>query len=152
MKKTGFTLLEILIVLAIVGIMSAVVVLNVNSPSYSSFMAESRKLAATLSILADEAVYTNSVVVCEPEQAGIYCQTYKNGEWKDLNIRKLVSWAWPKNFTIKQVYINGMPIKDGERIKFFANGDQPPVSLQVTNGKYNAWIDGNIYGDFEVSN
>lgn len=152
MKQKGFTLLEILIVLAIIAIMSAVVVLNVSAPTYSAFMANARKIAATLSILNDEAVYTNSVLVCKVEDDGLSCQGYKNGNWSDINISTLVSWGWPKNFSIEQVYVNSVLLKQGETIKFFATGDQQPTSLQITDGRYTTWIDGDINGNFQVNN
>ncbi|MFN8770243.1 MAG: Tfp pilus assembly protein FimT/FimU [Neisseriaceae bacterium] len=152
MKDKGFTLLEILIVLSIIAIMSSVVVLSIGAPTYSSFIANARKIASTLSILSDEAVYTNSVIVCDVDKSGLYCQAYKNGEWRDVNINNIVSWTWPKNFTVEQVYINGAPLKQGEKIKFFANGDQQPTSLQVTDGRYHTWIDGNLDGIFQVNN
>ena len=141
-----------MIVITIVAIMSAVVVLNIGAPTYSTFMANAKKIAATLNVLSDEAVYTNSVVACDVDPQWFDCQSYKNGNWKPLNLLDLVSWTWPNNYTVVQVYINGLPIKQGEQIKFFANGDQQPTSLQVTDGRYTTWIDGDINGIFQVNN
>ena len=151
-EKTGFTLLEIMIVLVIVGIMSTVLVLNIGASTYTTFMSDAKKIAATLSIISDEAVYTNSVISCKIDTNGFNCRSYKNEQWSALNINKLVSWSWPKNFTVQQVLINGVPIKENETIKFFANGDQQPTSIQVSNGKYTTWVDGDMNGIFQVNN
>lgn len=151
-RKKGFTLLEILIVLAIVGIMSAVVVLNVSSPSYATFLSNARKISATLGILSDQAAYTNSIIVCNVETNSLSCKSYKNGNWTDLNLQNIISWSWPQNLTIEQVYVNGAPLKQGEKIKFLATGDQIPMSFQVTDGRYTTWIDGDLNGNFEVNN
>jgi len=152
LKPYGFTLLEILVVLFIVSIMSAVVVLNVNAPSYANFIANARKIAATLSILSDEALYTNSVILCEVSSNGLQCRRYKNEQWTEINIAQLVSWTWPDGVTVENVYVNGVGLKDDRNIRFFASGDQQPISLQVTNGKYHTWIDGDISGVFQVNN
>ena len=148
----GFTLLEILIVLAIVAIMSSVVVLNVSAPSYAKFTADANKIAAAMGILCDQAVYTNSVIVCEVSPNALACKSYKNGNWTDLNLQNLISWAWPTNMTIEQVFINGATLKQGERLKFVATGVQAPISLQITNGRYTTWIDGDLNGNFQVNN
>jgi type II secretion system protein H len=150
--QPGFTLIEVLIVLVIIAIMSAVVVLNVNTSNYSGFIAEANKIASTLEIIADEAVYTNSVIACDVKANGFSCQSYKNGDWQVLNMSKLVSWQWPRGITIETVYLNGNPLKSGDQLRFFANGDLPPMSLQVTDGIHHAWIDGDLSGDFKVSN
>jgi type II secretion system protein H len=150
--QKGFTLLEILIVLAIVGIMSAVVVLNVGAPTYSTFISNARKIAATMNILSDQAVYTNSVIICDVNPNSLGCQSYKNGEWHDLDIRKLISWGWPGDLVIEQTYTNGIPLKQGEKIRFIPTGDQFPISLQVTNGKHYTWVDGDLNGNFQVNN
>lgn len=132
--------------------MSSVVVLNVGAPTYATFIANAKKIAATLSILSDEAVYTNSVIVCSVDSNGFKCRGYKNGQWSNLDLAKIVSWTWPKNFAVEQLYVNDVQLKDGENIRFFANGDQQPTSLQVTDGKYRTWIDGDINGVFQVNN
>jgi prepilin-type N-terminal cleavage/methylation domain-containing protein len=126
-QHQGFTLIEIMIVLVIIAIMSGVVVLNVGSTNYSGFMAEGLKIASTLEIIADEAVYTNSVIVCDVR-------------------------GWPKDMQIKTTYVNGRPLKDNEKIRFYPNGDVMPMSFQISNGIYTAWVDGNMNGIFVVNN
>lgn len=151
-QQYGFTLIEIMIVLVIIAIMSGVVVLNVSSSNYAGFTAEGVKIASELEILADEAVYTNSVIVCDVTTDGFTCQSYKNGDWSELNIRKLISWGWPRNIQIISTIINGRPIKDGEKIRFYPSGDIVPMSFQFSDGTHKAWVDGNMDGVFVVNN
>ena len=152
LQSKGFTLLEIMIVLVIIAIMAGVAVLNVTSSNYSSFMADGLKIAATLEIIADEAVYTNSVIVCDVAEDGFVCQGYKNSDWRDIDIKKLISWPWPKNLKITSIYISGRTIKDDEKIRFFPNGNIAPMSFQITDGVHNAWVDGDMNGTFQVNN
>lgn len=152
LSNSGFTLIEIIIVLVIIAVMSSVVMLNVGSSNYSGYIGNVNKIAATLGLLGDEAVYTNSVVTCSVANSGFTCQAYKNGEWNDLNLAKVASWGWPKGMAIEAVMVNGAPLKENEEIRFYPTGELSPMSFKVTNGIYHSWIDGNVNGDFAVSN
>ncbi len=150
--QRGFTLLEIMIVLVIIAIMSGVTVLSIGSASYSQFQGEAVKISNTLEIIADESVYTNSVIACSVKPNGFICRGYRNGEWRDINLKNLISWSWPKNITIKSSSVNGRPLKDDEKIRFFPSGNIAQYSFQITDGVRNAWVDGNMNGEFQVNN
>ena len=150
--KQGFTLIEIMIVLVIIGLMSGVIVLNVGSSNYSGFMADASKIANALEIVADEAAYTNSVIACDVNFDGFICQAYKNGDWRELNLKNLVAWAWPNGIRIERVYINGQILKDNEKIRFYPHGDIDKMSFQISNGVHKVWIDGDMNGVFVINN
>jgi len=151
-KDSGFTLIEIMVVIFIIGIMATIITINVTSPNYSRFMSESIKLANTFEIISDEAVYTNSLVSCKVDPNGISCDGYRNGEWRSINMSDLISWGWPKNLTIQQIIVAGVPLKDGQKLEFLSNGDTPLMSIQVSDGVYTAWIDSDLTGKFKVNN
>ena len=150
--QSGFTLLEIMIVMVIIGIMSSVVILNVSSASYSGFEADALKISGTLEIIADESVYTNSVITCNVNPNGFVCRGYRNGDWRDINLNNLVGWGWPQSITIKSAMVNGRPLGDDEKIRFFPTGNIAPFSFQITDGAHTAWVDGDINGEFQVNN
>lgn len=151
-NKAGFTLIEIIIVLVIIAVMAGVIVLNVSSSTYNGFLNQANKIAIMFEVIEDYAVYTNSVVVCEPNPTGLECQGYKNNEWIDLSLPKMTTWQWPKDMKIEQVLINGLPIKAGDKIRFTPNDNSSPMSIRVGNGVYNTWIDNDLSGNFKVSN
>ena len=151
-KKSGFTLIEIMVVIFIIGIMATIISVNISAPNYSRFMSQSIKLANTFEIISDEAVYTNSLISCKIDPKGITCDGYRNGEWRDINMTDLVSWGWPKNLEIKQIIVGGTILKDGEKLEFLSNGDTPLMSIEVSDGVYSAWIDSGLTGKFKVSN
>ena len=152
MHHKGFTLLEILIVLAIIAIMSSVVTLNINSSSYLTFMSSARKVAVTLSILNEEAIYTNSVIDCVINDATLECEKYKNGTWVDLNLKQIISWKWPNNIKVQNLVRNGVTISKANNIKFLPNDYGDQTSIQITDGQYYTWIDGDLHNNFEVNN
>lgn len=151
-KNKGFTLLEILIVIVIIGIMSSVVVMNISAPTYTKFKSDVNKIAITFDLLVDNAIFTNSVIVCQLDKNLLNCKTYKNNDWNDLDFSKIVSWNWPTNFIIKKIYINDNLLKENEKIYFMPNGFQKPISFLISDGRYQIWIDGDINGNFTLSN
>jgi type II secretion system protein H len=152
MREKGFTLIEIIVVIIIIAVMTSVVTLSVGGPSYSKFLGGAEKISNTFSILADEAVFTSSVVSCDVTPTSLKCRKYRDGEWNDLPLTRLVAWGWPKDLRIAQVVLNGVPIKDKQPILFLPSGDNGDISIQVVDQQYSAWIDGDMSGRYKVSN
>ncbi len=150
-SQTGFTLFEILIVLLIIAVMSGVATLQIGSTSNRTFIADANKMSNTFEILADEAVYTNSIIVCSVGNQNLSCSSYKDGEWSELNLHDLVSWGWPKNLEIKEIYVDDILLTNDQRIRFLPSGAIQPMSFKVTDGTYTAWIDGDMDGSFIVN-
>ena len=148
--KSGFTLIEILVVLAIIAIMSSLIVVNLHSNSRSSFLVNTRKVAAVFSLLSDEAVYTDSLLVCKLNYPSITCSSYKSGKWHPFNIKHLVSWRLPKNLQIDKIIVDGVNILPTRKIRFYSSGNQSIMSLHIVSSNYGAWIDGDLHGTFRV--
>ncbi len=152
MYHKGFTLLEILIVLAIIAIMSSVITLNIGASSYLTFMSKAKKIAVTLSVLNEEAIYTDSVIDCTINEANLECEKYKNGQWVDLNLNQIISWKWPNNIKVQSLVINGITVNNTNNIKFLPNDYGDQTSIQITDGEYYTWVDGDIHNNFQVNN
>lgn len=148
----GFTLIEILVVLVIIAILTSVVTISVGSARYTDFLANANKIATILEILNDDAVYTNSLISCGIEKRKFDCTKYKNGEWHDINLNKVTSIAWPKEIEVKQVLVNQVRLKFNEKMQFLPIGNLNTISIWITNNKFSTWIDGDVYGNFKVSN
>ena len=129
--------------------MSGVVSLNVGSPRDRIFKSNLLKISNLLETLADQAVYTNSVIACNVGDK-FTCKTYKNGEWDDLNLGNVVSWTWPK-IQVLEIKIDGSRLKDNEPIRFPPSGEIEQMSFHISDGAEDAWIDGNLNGEFKVS-
>lgn len=150
-KISAFTMVEVLLVMLIIGILTSLVTLNMSSPNYARFKSDVQKISSLLSIVADEAIYTNSVIACKVEPENFICKKYHDGEWSDLSLKKLVSWSWPQNLKIEDVYIDGIPLLANEPIKFLPTGDNSGMSFKVGNGDFSAWIDNDASGRFGIT-
>ncbi|WP_318483197.1 pilin [Photobacterium leiognathi] len=70
-KQQGFTLIELMIVVAIIGILSAIAV-----PAYSNYTVKSKVVAS----LAEAGSYKTAVALCNQEQGGLTnCDEGSNG-------------------------------------------------------------------------
>lgn len=132
------------------GVMSAVVSLSIGSPRDRIFKSNLLKVSSLLEILADQAVYTNTVITCKLSD-DIVCQTYKNGEWDSLNLSNIVSWKWPNNLQVINIKVDGQPLGENQSIRFPPSGEIEQMSFQVSDGTDNAWIDGTLDGEFKVN-
>ena len=72
MKKLGFTLIEMMVVLFVIGILSTVTVMSINAPSFTRFLTKAEQLSQSLAILSDEAIYSNSLISCKLYKQNIY--------------------------------------------------------------------------------
>lgn len=150
--QKGFTLLEVLIVLFIIGIMAMVTAINVNVPNYSRFQNKVEQLSQSFAIISDEAVYSRSLIACRIGKSSINCRKYSNDDWEDVDLKRLLSMGWPEDIKIKQVLINGSLITEKNTVNFYPSGDNDSLAIEVSDGNFSSWIYGDLTGRYWVSN
>ena len=132
--------------------MAGVISLNIGSSNSVKFNSNIQKMTILLDLLADQSVYTHSVVVCDVTSTSLICQTYKAGIWLPLNLNNLVTWSWPEDISIKQIVINGIEATNNVKLRFRPEGDLDQMSLLITDGVHQTWIDGDTGGNFTIHN
>ena len=79
-NEAGFSLLELLVVLVIVGLMSATVVLSMRPPTETEADYQETLLGA-LNQTTKTAIYTGRVHALSASEAGLHLMVYANREW-----------------------------------------------------------------------
>lgn len=144
-----------LVVIVIMGIAASIVLFNVNMPSYYKFKSQVELVSNTLSMIADQAIYSGNTVVCKVNSNNLLCRQYVDEDWTDLDLHRLISWHWPpERLKFKQLIIEGLRYPIGSVIVFLPSGDNPRMSLQISSddGKFSSWIDSDLLGRYNISN
>ena len=119
--RNGFTLVELLITLAIIGLMSAVVVLAIPDPR-GTLTAEAERFAASARAAQEKAVMDNRPIVVRVDSAGYGFEQRIEGEWRPIAARPFEDRQWTEGTA---------PELDGqsERLAFDSTGFAEPREL-----------------------
>lgn len=127
-SDAGFSLLEVLAVLVIIGLMSAAVVLSMRPPENetSSFRDE---LVLRLNQTAKESIYTGRAHALSVSQGGLHVMRYTNREW--VIVRELPAEGFiSMRLQIEDEFIE-LPEKIAPLILFEPTGDITDFQLNV---------------------
>ncbi|MEX2490106.1 MAG: type II secretion system minor pseudopilin GspH [Pseudomonadales bacterium] len=137
---SGFTLIEILVVLFIVSIMSGIVVANM--PSFTQtrdFDAEARRVKVLLEMARDEAVIQASEYGFRPENQGYRFYRYDELEqrWEPVDQRPFQQYSLPDNIRLTlNVEGEDFQITEDESppVLILSSGEITPFDLTIRSG------------------
>lgn len=89
----GFTLIELMVVITIVGIMSAAVIFNLPDPR-GRLVDEAEKFAARALAVRDEAVITARETRVRVTQGGYGFDQRQRGAWAEISSKPLTDTQW----------------------------------------------------------
>nr|WP_312293844.1 GspH/FimT family pseudopilin [Brevundimonas diminuta] len=82
-QRTGFTLVELMVVIAIIGVAAGAVVLSMPDPR-PTLAVEAERFAARLTLAREEAVMTNRPVALRADAAGYGFESFDGAVWTPL--------------------------------------------------------------------
>jgi general secretion pathway protein H len=100
-KESGFTLVEILTVLVIIGLMSSVVILSMPQPK-SDLDKQAALLAGQLNALAQDGLISGSVTAAGFSEDGYALYAFENSEWTE---RASGEWAESYRMTLERASV-----------------------------------------------
>ena len=121
-RRAGFTLVELLMVIAILGLAAGAVVLAVPDPR-PAVGAEAERFAARLSSARDEAVLSNRPVAVEVTPTGYAFTAFDGAAWSAMSDGPFGPEPWQAGTTV------GPP--EGARIVFDPTGVAEPSTLTL---------------------
>lgn len=130
--RRGFTLVELLMVVAIIGVAAGAVVLSVPDPR-PSVAADAERFAARLSRARDEAVLSNRPVAVEMTPAGYGFTVFDGADWSPLDEGPFGSETWTAGTTVQ-------PAVGPVRVVFDPTGVAEPVAVTLTRERQSRTI------------
>ncbi|MCD6027809.1 MAG: gspH [Solimicrobium sp.] len=150
-KNRGFTLLELLVVLVVVGIMLGLVSLNSIPSKQQALQGDAQRIALLLQLAREEAIVRNSQVAFEVDSERYRFYVRSNNEWKLLNDNDLFRERSYKNAPLAiTIYPN---LKQKELPLQIIFGREPvdkPFTLTLASGGIAVSIVADGIGHFTV--
>lgn len=140
-RSSGFTLVETMVVLAIIGLMTAVVAVNLPSPG-GTLAHESERLAARLLAARDNAILANRETAAILDARGYRFVERDGKAWRPLDEEPLTPAEW-RGGTAPVLPENGEL-----RVSFDSVGMSEPRVLALVNGDRRAAL--RVLGSGEV--
>jgi general secretion pathway protein H len=120
----GFTLVELMVVLVIVGLMSAAVVLAIPDPR-GGLVSEAETFAARVQAAQERAIMDNRSVALRLTPEGYSFERAVKGEWQPVAERPFGPARWVEGTGVKAA---------ADRIQFDATGFAEPLEVTLQRG------------------
>lgn len=143
----GFTLIEVLVVVVIVGIAAGLVLLSGRAMPQRQLDAEVERLLRVMSIARDEAEVTGQPLVLEVSAQGYaFRQRDRAGQWRAPADDVLRARAWP--LPVGAVTLT--PPTLAGRLLFEPGGRTKPFALQIEADGRRVAIAGDVLGRYRL--
>ncbi|WP_088509662.1 type II secretion system minor pseudopilin GspH [Burkholderia ubonensis] len=148
--QRGFTLLEMLVVLVIVGLLVAVVTLAPSRNRRTELAEDAQRLASLLESAGDEAQVRSMAIAWQPVGGGYrFVQRTESGAWSPMTDDLFRARRWGAEVTGVSVRHTG----GGEAIERVVLGDESidvPVTITLSSGSTRLRVVGTGIGNFVV--
>jgi general secretion pathway protein H len=131
--ETGFTLIELMVVIAILGLMSAAVIFNLPDPR-GNLVDEAERFAARVIAVRDEAVITARETRVRVTQTGYTFEKRRRGEWTAIDGKPLrpANWNEGTQASAAEVIFDSTGLaSDAQRIVISRDGARVAVDFGV---------------------
>jgi general secretion pathway protein H len=158
-KSTGFTLLEILVVVVIIGVLSSVFLLSVGNDDRDRFRDQARRFTALVRLAGQEAVLGSRDMAVELFSDGYRFLVHNEQEWRPVEDDILSPQQLPEGMSW-QVHVDGSGAEmDADsndavpRIYLFSTGEITPfdITINMDGQDYSYRITGGLGGTLKFS-
>lgn len=128
--EAGFTLVEILTVLVVIGLMSSVVILSIQPPK-SALDKQAAQLTSQLNAMAQDGLISGRVSAAGFTRDGYTLYTFENGDWTER-----VTGDWNDKYRVRLERASAkidLPKKTSPSIIFQPTGLSTPFELTLSD-------------------
>lgn len=150
-RSGGFTLIEILVVLAIVGIALGMIAVNLSRDTAAVLEDDARRLALVLQYAHDEAVTAGRPIAWTPDAEGYGFLRRERGQgWARIETARadgaLAPRAWPAHVRLAEASVAGVALPSGEPLVFSPSGFNEPFVVVLASGSWRIALAGDVAG------
>lgn len=143
--ETGFTLIEVVVVLLLMGVVSALVVVNVAPDDQKQVRLESQRLASLFEQAGMEGQVSGNVVAWSSDGAEYSFQEQTpNGEWVAMSEDIYRPHDLPKNMILETAAVGQVGMTPGGRLMFNPSGINAPFDIVMTKQRTNMKISSDV--------
>lgn len=153
LRSRGFTLVEMLVVCAIVAAILGVAVLKLDRSDGQRLDAAAEDLAVRLEAARDEAVIRGETVAFSSDGLGFqfWVDDTERNAWLALpDAGAVASGRFADGVVLAAVRVNGAPRPLGERVAFFFSGLAEAFTLTLSAGQTSLDIDVDAFGRISI--
>lgn len=150
-RAAGFTLIEVLVVLVIVGIVVTIAALRFGDSDGSRIVREAERLSLLLELARDESISSGNTLGWSAEEVGYrFWRRDAEGIWRELTDHEnLRPRTLPEGMTLGEIRVNRVPLGPEEKLMFTPSGVNSAFTLLLKQGE--AWrrLNGDVMGRIE---
>lgn len=152
-RQSGFTLVEVMVVLLIVGMMSGVVILNIPPPR-DPVLVQGEKMASRLRLVSQAGMVENHAFGISVDRDGYSVVKFENNAWTEI-IRHDFEFDTPPVIALTQngaiidlkaLKKSGLPV-----IRYDNTGIATPFTFSIETGNSEIYLVGHVDGSVDVS-
>ncbi len=128
--EAGFTLVEVLVVLVIIGVMASIVILSIPTPK-TALDKQANIMVGTLNKMAQDSIISGRVSAVGFDRSGYVLYEFANDDWQET-----VSDEWAETYSLKYKRIGAvldLPKKAKPAVLFQPTGLSTPFELSLSD-------------------
>ncbi|AZN36046.1 type II secretion system minor pseudopilin GspH [Iodobacter ciconiae] len=151
MRQLGFTLIEILVVLSIIGIIMGLAVVRLDLSDGQRVEREASRLASLFESARDEAITSGQTIAWSSDGQGyqFWLQDAQNN-WQSIAAHDLLNPRVLEEVQVEGFTVNLREQRLGERLVFEPSGVNVPFSLRLRLNNSRLELVGDVMGRVEV--
>jgi general secretion pathway protein H len=152
-SNRGFTLVEMLVALAVVGILLSLVAVRFAPEDRDRLRNEAERLAHVLDLAAEESRFSGKYIAWTADELGYRLwRLGSENEWNEIRDTEVLrAHTMPQGVIITGLNVEGMRAREVKRIEFSPGGAMLAFRIDLALGAETYAIDLSPVGDYRVS-